>query len=155
MFERDNVAAKSARKRGQPFPKGVSGNRRGRPLGSRNRATVLLDALAEGQAQAVLQQVLTAALAGDLRAAELILTRVWAPRKGRPIRLDLPQIESAADLLKASEVLVAAVGQGTLTPEEAKDLASVLEVHRAAIATHDLEMRLNKLEQGDGDTGPA
>ena len=67
--------------------------------------------MAEGKAQAVLQQVLTAALAGDLRAAELILTRVWAPRKGRPLRLDLPRIECAADLLKASEILVAAVAK--------------------------------------------
>jgi hypothetical protein len=155
MFGDENSAAKSARKRGRPFPKGTSGNRRGRPLGSRNRATVLLDAMAEGQAQAVLQQVLTAALAGDLRAAELILTRVWALRKGRPLRLDLPRIHSAADLLKASEVLVAAVGQGTLTPDEGKDLASVLELHRAAIATHDLEVRLSKLEQGDAETRPA
>ena len=110
--------------------------------------------MAEGKAQAVLQQVLTAALAGDLRAAELILTRVWAPRKGRPLRLALPRIECAADLLKASEILVAAVGQGTLTPEEGKDLASVLEAHRAAIATHDLEVRLSKLERPNGDSEP-
>ena len=108
--------------------------------------------MASAQAEAVLQQVLTAALAGDLRAAEVILARVWAPRKGRPLRIDLPRVASADDLLRASEAIVAAVGEGALTPEEAKDLASVLEVHRAAIATLDLEARLAKLENNDGES---
>ena len=149
MIDPSAVAAKSARKRGRPFPKGTSGNRRGRPVGSRNRATLVLDAMASGQAEAVLQQVLTTALAGDLRAAEVILARVWAPRKGRPLRIDLPRLASADDVLRASEAIVAAVGEGALTPEEAKDLASVLEVHRAAIATLDLETRLARLEKSN------
>jgi hypothetical protein len=46
---------------------------------------------------------------------------------------------------------VAAVGEGTLTPEEAKDLAAVLELHRATIAMLDLERRLAMLEVKDGE----
>jgi hypothetical protein len=62
------AASNDGRKtRGRPFQ---PGNRlgRGRPVGSRNRATLILDAVAGGECEAVLKTMLRQAKAGDTRA---------------------------------------------------------------------------------------
>jgi hypothetical protein len=46
-------AASDQRQRGRPFPKGVSGNPAGKAPGTRNRATRILEALLEGEAETV------------------------------------------------------------------------------------------------------
>src|SRR5690349_3136420 len=73
----------------------------GRPAGSRNAATLLLDKLADEAAGDLLEKMIEAAKGGDMRAAELILSRVWPVRKGRPVSLDLPAIKSAGDVVTA------------------------------------------------------
>ena len=79
--------------RGRPFKKGNTAGR-GRPEGSRNKATLLFDELADDEAETIQQQVIAAAKGGDLKAAELVLARIWSPRRGRPIRLELPLLRS-------------------------------------------------------------
>jgi hypothetical protein len=55
---RTMVAGKTARKqRGRPFRKGQSGNPQGRPLGTRNRATIAAEALLDGEAEAITRKV--------------------------------------------------------------------------------------------------
>ena len=83
--------------RGRPFEKGNTAGR-GRPEGSRNKATLLLDKLADAEAEAIQRQVIEAAKGGDLKAAELILARIWPPRRGRPVRLELPPVRTAAEV---------------------------------------------------------
>src|SRR4029077_11563592 len=90
----------------------------GRPAGSRNAATVLLDKLAEGEAEAVLQKVMEAAKAGDMRAADIILGRIWPARKGRPVSLKLPPIKTAHDIVAAVGAVADAVGAGEITADE-------------------------------------
>jgi hypothetical protein len=131
---------------GRPFPEGVSGNPAGAPRGSRNRATLALDALAEGEASDVLRAMVERAKGGDTAAATLILSRAWPQRKGRPTPLDLPPVKSAADLTAAMGALVAAMADGTLTPEEAQAAAAVMQTHRAALETLELEARVAALE---------
>ena len=131
---------------GRPFPKGVSGNPAGAPRGSRNRATLALDALAEGEASDVLRAMVERAKGGDTAAATLILSRAWPQRKGRPTVLDLPAVKTASDLTAATGALVAAMADGTLTPEEAQAAAAVLQTHRAALETLELEARVAALE---------
>lgn len=129
-----------------PWAKGQSGNPAGKPKGVRNRATVILDALAEQGAAEVLKQVIEEAKAGDMRAAEILLTRIWPARKGRPVELDFPPIETAADIVKALGAVTDAVGRGDISPEEGQAVAAVLETKRRAIETVDLEARLTALE---------
>jgi len=64
------------------FEKGVSGNKRGRPKGSKNKSTILREAMqakCEGmltsEVPKVLEVVLDAAKGGDLQAAKMILDR--------------------------------------------------------------------------------
>jgi hypothetical protein len=119
----------------------------GRPAGSRNAATLVLDQIADGAATDVLHKMIEAAKAGDMRAGELLLSRVWPVRKGRPIALDLPSIKSAADLVSALSTIAEAVAGGALTPDEGQAVAAVLETKRRAIETVELESRISALEQ--------
>lgn len=84
---------------------------------------------------------------GDMRAAEILLRRLWPERRSRPVMLDLPPMERAADLAKALGAAAQAVGAGELTPGEAGAVAGVLELHRRAIETANLEARIARLER--------
>ena len=119
----------------------------GRPQGSRNFATLLLDKLAEGDGEATLKQVIEAAKAGDMWAAEIILARIWPVKKGRPVSLQLPSIKTAQDVVTAVGAVADAVGAGGITPDEGQAVASILEAKRKAIETVELENRVAALEQ--------
>lgn len=134
--------------RGRPFKPGESGNPAGRPAGSRNRALAALDAIGAAGAEAVLRKTVEAAQGGDVRAAELLLSRVWPARKGRPVLLPgLPAIEQPADLVRALGRVAQAVAEGTITPDEAQAVASVLEAQRRAVETAELAERIERLEE--------
>ena len=133
--------------RGKPFRPGNPGGP-GRPAGSRNRATLLLDKLAEEDGKDILAKTIEAAKAGDLRAADIVLSRVWPVRRGgRPVVFELPPIETAADIVKAVGSVATAVAGGELSPEEGNAVAAILEVKRKAIETTDLETRIAELEK--------
>jgi len=119
----------------------------GRPAGSRNKATVMLDHLAEGEGAEVLRSVLTGAKGGDMAAARIILDRVWPARKSRPVSLSLPEIRTAADVVAALGAVADAVGAGDLSPDEGAAVASILETKRKAIETVELETRVSALEK--------
>ncbi len=141
------VADNSPRRQlGRPWPKGVSGNPKGPGTGSRNRASLFLDRMAEGEADAVLASVLSAAKAGDMAAAKLLLDRVWPQRRGRPVHLDLPWMEMPADLAAALGAVASAVARGDISPEEGSAVAAVLEAQRRATEAQELEQRLAALE---------
>ena len=59
----------------------------GRREGSRNKATLLLDALADGEAETILSKQIEKAKEGDQRAAEFILGRAWPARRGHPVSI--------------------------------------------------------------------
>jgi len=120
----------------------------GRPAGSRNKATLLLDQIADEEGEKILRKVMEAATAGDARSSEIILSRIWPVRKGgRPISVALPAIDTAADIVKALGVIAGAVGEGEITAEEGAALASVLETKRRAVETAELEQRIAALEK--------
>jgi hypothetical protein len=119
----------------------------GRPAGSRNKATLALDKIADDAGEEILNAMVGAAKGGDLRAADLVLQRIWPARKSRPIAMTLPAIQSAADVLAAVGAVADAVGAGEITPDEGQAVASILEAKRRAIETVDLEARLSALEQ--------
>ena len=132
---------------GRPFAKGVSGNPAGRPVGSRNKATLLALQLLEGEAEALTRKAVEQALEGDTTALRLCLERLVPPRKGRAIELDLPAITATVDLPPAFAALVAALARGDLTPDEAQTVGTLLEQHRRVLETADLERRVKALEE--------
>jgi hypothetical protein len=76
---------------------------------------IALDAIGAEGAEAIMRSVVQAAQNGDLRAAEIILRRLWPERKGRPIMVDIPPIRSAADLPIAVGAVTEAVAAGELS----------------------------------------
>jgi hypothetical protein len=132
--------------RGRPFPKGKSGNPKGRPQGSRNKATIALEALISGEAERVVQTMIEAAKNGDVAAAKALLDRLIPPRKGRSIMLDLPRVESGADLVHALSATIDAMANGVVTPDEAATVAGVLEQKHKAIEVEEIGRRLAALE---------
>ena len=68
-----NTAKKQS---GKPFKPGVSGNPSGRPQGSRNKATLALESLLDGQAEVLTQKAVDMALEGDMQALRLCLERI-------------------------------------------------------------------------------
>jgi hypothetical protein len=129
------------------FKPGASGNPKGRPKGSRNKVTVELDALAEQTAPYVLKAALKAAISGDVAAQKLILERLWPARKGRPVRIKLPTIETAADAAAGIDRVIAAIAEGELSPEEGAALAGILERRIQHFDLLEHEVRLAKLER--------
>lgn len=87
------------------------------------------------------------ALAGDLTALRLCLERIVPPRKDSPVRLELPPMESSADLPAVTAAMLQAVAHGELTPSEATAMAGLIEAHRKALETEELERRIAALEQ--------
>lgn len=145
------IANNAAHKqRGKPFPKGRSGNPAGRPKGARNPALAALDAIGEAGAQGVLQATVKAAQGGDMVAARIVLDRIWPARKGRPVALDLPEVATSEGVTAAMAAVIEAMAHGTLSPDEASAIASVIEGQRRAIETIELEGRIAALEEKHG-----
>jgi hypothetical protein len=80
----------SAKPPGRPFQPGQSGNPRGRPKGARNEVTKFIEALIEGQGEALGATAVQKALGGDSALLREMLNRL-APRRGDRIELDLPK----------------------------------------------------------------
>ena len=114
---------------------------------STSAAQAALDAIGEAGAAEVLQAVLKVAKGGDMRAASILLDRIWPARKGRAVEVALPEVASTADLAPALAAVVAAMARGELTPEEAQAICGVLESQRRAIETAELEARIAALEE--------
>src|SRR5260221_14330739 len=111
----NNAAMRDANGR---FAPGISGNPAGKKPGTRNRATVLREALAEGEDIAAARIVIDKALAGDVMAARFVVDRLTPRPCGHAIALDLPGGKKAPDVLPASTATIAAMASGELTPDQ-------------------------------------
>jgi hypothetical protein len=129
------------------FQPGQSGNPEGRPKGSRNRATLALESLLDGEAEALTRKAIELALGGDMTALRLCLDRILPARKDRPVTFEMPAIENAADAKMASAALLAAVSAGNLTPSEAAEVGKLIDAYLKAIEVTEVLARLEKLEQ--------
>ena len=124
----------------------------GRPPGSRNKSALWFDALADEGTEDLIRVVAEKAGKGNMRAASIVLARTWPRRRGRPVTLDLPAVDTAGGLVQAQAAVIAAMARGELTPDEAAAVASVLETQRRALETHDHERRLAALEAQADET---
>jgi hypothetical protein len=129
--------------RGRPFKPGNSG----RPPGSKNKITQVLEQLAEGQAEQLVQKAIELAQAGDVSCLRMILDRLWPQRRGQPVKLDMPPLKTSADVLNAIISLWSAIAEGHLTPDEASALSLVAERSMAVISQQEMVERIEVLEK--------
>ncbi|MDQ1231686.1 DUF5681 domain-containing protein [Sphingomonas sp. SORGH_AS_0879] len=132
-----------ANTRGKPFEKGNPG----KPKGARHRVTRAIEALLEGQHEALTKAAIDKALEGDTVALRLCLDRLAPPRRDAPVSIELPPVRSAADAVAASAAVLAAISAGDVTPDEAGRIMALLTAHKAIVETGDLEARIAALEE--------
>ena len=131
---------------GGRFEKGRSGNPRGRPLGSRNSATLAAEALLEG-AEKLTRKCIELAMDGDTVALRLCLERIYPARKDRPVTFPLPPITSPRDAADIAAAVANAVAAGNLTPTEAVEFGKVIEIYVRAYQVAELDDRVARVEE--------
>jgi len=140
------ATAKSTKKHG--FQPGKSGNPAGRPAGSRNKATLAIEALLDGEAEALTRKAVGMALEGDTVALRLCMDRICPPRKDSPISFKMPPVNNVSDAASVMRSVMEEVAEGSISPGEAKAVSEVLECYRRLVETSEFEHRLTALEAG-------
>jgi len=122
----------------------------GRPKGARNKTTLAVEAMLDGDAEAITQKAIAMAKDGDGAAIRLCLERLMPARKDSPIQFELPPIGTASDIVAASTAMLAAVAGGEITPDEAGRVMTLLTAHKQLVETADIEARVLALEEKNG-----
>jgi hypothetical protein len=125
----------------------------GRPKGSRNITTRLIESLLEGEAEDLTRALIARAKKGYAVPLQIVFDRIAPPRKDRHVEITLPPIETAQDVFAAQSAVIAEVAAGGLTPHEAAAIVGLLAQTRQTIEAVELEMRLNALEQRLAESG--
>jgi hypothetical protein len=129
------------------FRKGQSGNPAGRPRGSRNAATLAVEAMLDGEAERLTRKAIDLALAGDTVALKLCIDRICPARRDRPVTFALPPITSARDAADIAAAVAEAVAAGHITPSEAAEIGKVIEIYVRAYQTAELVDRSVPINQ--------
>ena len=133
----------AAKTPGRPFEPGNPG----RPKGSRHKVTLAVEALLEGEADALTRKAIELAKAGDMTALRLCLDRIAPPRRDRPTPFELPEIHGLADHPAAVAAIIRAVADGELAPVEGEAVVRMMTEYRKSIEVADLAARIEALEE--------
>ena len=87
------------------------------------------------------------ALAGDPVALRLCLDRIYPARKDRPVTFSLPPITGARDAADLMAGVTRAVAAGHITPNEAAEIARVIDAYVRAYQAAELDDRVARVEQ--------
>ena len=119
----------------------------GRPKGSRNKATIAIESLLQGQAEALTQTSVAKALEGDSVTLRLCMERIAPAPKDQPVSFSLPKMKSALDASEAAGSVLSAVSEGELTPIEATRVTGLIDSYRRTLELTEIEQRLQDLEE--------
>ena len=122
----------------------------GRPRGSRNKATLAIESLLEGQAEALAQAAIIKALEGDSVALRLCMDRIAPAPKDHPVSFSIPKMNNAMDASEAAGSVLTAVSEGELTPIEATRVMGLIDSYRRTLELTEIEKRLQALEMLEG-----
>ena len=132
--------------RGRPFEPGNKMGR-GRPQGSRNKATLAVQELLEGEAEKLARKAIERALAGDLMALRLCLERIAPPARDQPVRFTFTPPQSAEQIPAAIGRVIKAASNENLTLTQAQAIISLLDRQRQAFETTELADRVAEVER--------
>jgi hypothetical protein len=128
--------------RGRPFERGRSGNPNGRPKGSRNRITRVVEDLISDQAEELAAKAIEKARAGDTSMLRILLSRIVPAQRARTVEFELPAIKTLADASAAAAAVLAASSGGEISPTEAEVFMAMIATHVSIIEKTELEARL-------------
>ena len=118
----------------------------GRPRGSRNKATLAIESLLQGQSEALTQTAVTKALEGDSVALRLCMDRIAPAPKDAAVNFYMPSMNNALDAAEAAGSVLRAVSEGMLTPIEATRVMGLIDSYRRTLELTEIEERLRALE---------
>ena len=121
----------------------------GKPKGSRNKATLAIESLLQGQAEALTQTAVFKALEGDSVALRLCMERLAPAPKDQPVSFNLSNLNNAMDASEAAGSVLSAVSEGDLTPIEATRVMGLIDSYRRTLELTEIEKRLQALEKND------
>ena len=136
-----NVEPPAPNGRGRPFHAGNPG----RKPGSKNRTTLVAEALLKDEETALVRKAIELAKAGDVQMLKFLLDRILP--KERPVVVELPPMDRAYDAVDALATIIDAVGTGRIAPSEGSALASLVDAYARTINVTDLELRLDNIEK--------
>lgn len=120
----------------------------GKPRGARNKATLAVLDLLDGQVEALTNAAIQKALDGDTTAMRLCLERIVPARKDSPVSFELPEISTAEEAAHAAQSVLTAVSAGEITPLEGASVMGLIEQFRRVLEASELERRVTELEAG-------
>ena len=123
--------------RGRPFANGNPG----RKPGSKNRSTLVAEALLSDEKDELLRKAIELAKAGDVQMLKFLLERTLA--KERSVRVELPPTVGDFDAVAATT--------GQILPSEASELASIVAAYARTLDITELRLRLESIEKNFGD----
>ncbi|HBP90853.1 MAG TPA: hypothetical protein DD706_24565 [Nitrospiraceae bacterium] len=126
--------------------KGQSGNPDGRPKGTKNKTTLMAQALLDGEAEALTRKCIQLALKGRPVALKLCLERILPPKKERTIQIDIQAPGRLEEIVQAMALIVEKVADGTLCPQEGNTLMGMLATTTKVIEAAQVEQRLTAVE---------
>ena len=118
----------------------------GRPRGSRNKTTLAIESLLQGQAEALTQTAIKKALEGDSIGLRLCMDRIAPPPKDASITFSMPNMHNALDAAAAAGSVLRAVSEGELTPIESTRVMGLIDRFRRTLELTEIEERLRVLE---------
>lgn len=127
---------------------GESGNPKGRPKGVKNRKTALVEEF-EKDGSAIARKVIEAALAGDMQACNLVLSRLAPPLRSRSEKVQF-ELDGTAPLTEQARQVLAAVAAGDVDPDTGKLLIDAISAFAGLRQVDELALRLDQLEANMG-----
>jgi hypothetical protein len=128
--------------RGRPFAEGNPG----RPRGSKNKATAVAQALIAGEEEGLVRKAIELAKAGDAQMLKFFLDRLLP--KERLIKIDLPRLDYADDVIDGMAAITSSIAEGQITPSEGAALSSMLARYSRTLEIAELSKRIDALEAG-------
>ena len=122
----------------------------GRPRGSRNKATLAVESLLQGQVEVLTQTAINKALEGDSVALSLCMDRIAPPPKDAAVTFSMPTLNNAVDASVTARSVLKAVSEGELTPIEATRVMGLIDSYRRTLELTEIEERLQALEVVEG-----
>ena len=131
------------------FAKGQSGNAAGRPKGSKNARTLLIESLGAGLPD-LLEVTRQAALGGDMTAMRLLLDRALPMTKQVNDTVDLPGLLEADSLTGKATAVLNAIASGELPPDIGSSLVTAINSTARVAELDALAARLSQVEEKMG-----
>jgi hypothetical protein len=128
------------------FRPGQSGNPKGRPVGSRHKATLAALALLGNDLEAITEKLVQKAKAGEQWAVKLVIDKLIPNARDLPVAFKAPKLETSADLRGALVAILKGVSQGKITPDEGQAVAALLNGLGLALMVEELETQLEHLQ---------